>query len=77
MFVVASEFMNAPVIVGTDVLNRAGFSINLKKSSFLSSEIEYLGRTISEGQVPSREKVKALTDADEPQNVKQVRQFMA
>ncbi|CAK1599037.1 unnamed protein product [Parnassius mnemosyne] len=58
-------------------LTQAGFSINLKKCSFLSREIEYLGRCISEGQVrPSRNKVKALMDSPEPKGVKQVRQFM-
>lgn len=60
-----------------DTLTSAGFSINLKKCSFLATEIEYLGRTISEGQVrPSHEKVRALIDSAEPQNVKQVRQFL-
>lgn len=60
-----------------NTLTTAGFSINLKKCSFLSSSIEYLGRSISEGQVrPSGDKVKALTEVDEPRNVKQVRQFM-
>ncbi|KAL0810648.1 hypothetical protein ABMA28_010755 [Loxostege sticticalis] len=58
-------------------LTDAGFSINLKKCSFLSPSIEYLGRNISEGQVrPSNEKVRALTNTDEPKNIKQVRQFM-
>lgn len=55
----------------------AGFSINLKKCSFLSTEIEYLGRTISQGQVrPSELKVKALVEAPNPKTVKQVRQFL-
>ncbi|KAL4709763.1 hypothetical protein ACJJTC_004599 [Scirpophaga incertulas] len=58
-------------------LTNAGFSINLRKCSFLVTEIEYLGRTISEGQVrPSHDKIKALVDSSEPINVKQVRQFM-
>ncbi|CAH2084482.1 unnamed protein product [Euphydryas editha] len=58
-------------------LTKAGFSINLKKCSFLATSIEYLGRTISEGQVrPSHEKVRALIDSAEPKNVKQVRQFL-
>ncbi|CAH2100305.1 unnamed protein product [Euphydryas editha] len=39
-------------------VDRTGFSINLKKCSFLSTKIEYLGRTISQGQVrPSEQKV--------------------
>lgn len=60
------------------ILTESGFSINLKKCSFLSLEIEYLGRTISEGHVrPSKVKVRALTDTAKPKNVKQVRQFMS
>lgn len=59
------------------VLAKAGFSINLRKCTFLATEIEYLGRTISQGQVrPSLGKVKALTESPEPKNVKQVRQLM-
>lgn len=58
-------------------LTAAGFSINLKKCTFLSTEIEYLGRNISNGQVrPSKYKVKALIESPVPRNVKQVRQFL-
>lgn len=58
-------------------LTTAGFSINLRKCVFLTTEIEYLGRVISEGHVkPSPTKVKALVDSPVPQNVKQVRQFL-
>lgn len=60
-----------------EVLTKAGFSINLKKCTFLSTEIEYLGRTISRGQVrPSASKVKALVESPTPKTVKQVRQFL-
>lgn len=63
-----------------DVLNtltQAGFSINLRKCSFLTTKIEYLGRVISHGQVrPSPLKVDALLKAPIPSNVKQVRQFL-
>lgn len=58
-------------------LTGAGFSINLKKCSFLATEVEYLGRTISNGQVkPSARKVEALVNSPIPKNVKQVRQFL-
>lgn len=58
-------------------LTESGFSINLKKCSFLSTKVEYLGRTISQGQVqPSVQKVKALVESPVPKNVKQVRQFL-
>lgn len=58
-------------------LTNAGFSINLKKCSFLMTKVEYLGRTISQGQVqPSKQKVKALAESPVPKNVKQIRQFL-
>lgn len=58
-------------------LTAAGFSINLKKCTFLETEVEYLGRLISQGQVrPSPRKVDALIKSQKPANVKQVRQFM-
>lgn len=77
---ILSKTLDRGFVLLRDVLKTltdAGFSINLKKCSFLATEIEYLGRSISEGQVrPSHEKVKALVDAAEPKDVKQVRQFM-
>lgn len=58
-------------------LTSAGFSINLKKSTFVATEVEYLGRIISQGQVkPSEHKIKALVDSPVPTNVKQVRQLL-
>lgn len=58
-------------------LTNAGFSINLSKCSFLSKEVEYLGRVIGQGQVkPSHRKVEALVNSMPPKNVKQVRQFL-
>lgn len=58
-------------------LTNSGFSINLKKCSFLATKIEYLGRTISQGQVqPSKSKVNALVESPIPKSVKQVRQFL-
>lgn len=60
-----------------EALNQAGFTINLKKCKFFETEIEYLGRHISENGVrPSDTKVAALIDSPPPTNVKEVRQFM-
>lgn len=43
----------------------------------MSTKIEYLGRTISQGQVqPSERKVEAPVKAPVPKTVKQVRQFL-
>lgn len=59
-----------------DALEKAGFSLNVKKCKFLQTEIEYLGRIISNGQVrPSPGKVQALLNSPVPTTVKQVRQF--
>lgn len=58
-------------------LTTSGFSINLRKCSFVTTELEYLGRVVSQGQVrPSPRKIEALVNSRSPQNVKQVRQFL-
>lgn len=60
-----------------ETLTTAGFSINLRKCSFLTTEVEYLGRLVSQGQVrPSPRKVEALVNTTPPENLKQVRQFL-
>ncbi|CAF4891444.1 unnamed protein product [Pieris macdunnoughi] len=49
----------------------------MKKFSFLNTEVEYLGRTITNGEVrPSKSKIAALINSPEPKNVRQVRQFL-
>lgn len=59
------------------VLTDAGFSINLKKCTFMDTEIEYLGRLIGHGQVrPSPGKVDSLVKSPKPTNVRGVRQFL-
>lgn len=59
------------------VLTSAGFSINLKKCTFLDTQVEYLGRLIGHGQVrPTPGKVEALVKSPKPSNVKEVRQFL-
>lgn len=60
-----------------ETLTKAGFSINLRKCAFLTTEVEYLGRTIGKGQVrPSVHKINALVRSPVPGTVKQVRQFL-
>jgi hypothetical protein len=60
-----------------ETLTKSGFSVNLKKCKFLTTEIEYLGQTISNGQVrPIAHKVEALVSSRVPSNVKEVRQFL-
>lgn len=58
-------------------LSAAGFSVNLKKCTFLDTEVEYLGRLIGHGQVrPSPSKTDVLVKSPKPTNVKEVRQFL-
>lgn len=68
------------IILLSDVLKtltEAGFSINVRKCSFLTTNVEYLGRVISHGQVrPSPHKIEALINSPIPCNVRQVRQFL-
>lgn len=55
------------------VLTQAGFSINLRKCVFLTTEIEYLSRIVKQGQVrPSPHNIKALLNAPPSSNVKQL-----
>lgn len=59
-----------------EALTTAGFSINLKKCSFMKTSIEYLGNIVSAGQIrPSPVKIEALARSIPPKNVKQLRQF--
>lgn len=58
-------------------LTAAGFLINLKKCTFLDTQLEYLGRLIGHGQVrPSPSKTEALVKSPKPTNVREVRQFL-
>lgn len=58
-------------------LTQAGFSVNLKKCTFLDTQLEYLGRLIGHGQVrPSPSKTEALVKSPKPTNVREVRQFL-
>lgn len=57
-------------------LRKTGFSLNINKCKFLQTEIEYLGRVVSNGQVkPNPGKIRALLDSPVPTTQKQVRQF--
>ncbi|CAH2265776.1 jg7961 [Pararge aegeria aegeria] len=59
-----------------EFLTKAGFSINIKKCSFIKTSIEYLGFVVCDGKVrPSPSKVEALSRSLPPTNLKQLRQF--
>lgn len=60
-----------------EVLTKAGFSLNLKKCSFLQTKVEFLGFEVEAGQIrPNRRKVEALTALPPPETVTQLRQFI-
>jgi hypothetical protein len=60
-----------------DVLTKAGFSLNLKKCSFLKTKVEFLGYEVEKGEVrPNNRKVEALTTLPPPESVTQLRQFI-
>ena len=58
-------------------LDEAGLHLNLTKCFFLRKSIEYLGHVIDrDGIHPTEEKVHAIKDAPQPQNVTQLRSFL-
>ena len=59
------------------LLKEAQLKIKLKKCSFFQKEIEFLGHTISNGQIkPSKSKIEALFRYERPQTVKQLFSFL-
>ncbi|XP_042882480.1 uncharacterized protein LOC122259651 [Penaeus japonicus] len=60
-----------------DLLSKAGFCLNVGKSSFATHEFKFLGYLITrEGIQPDPAKVEAIKTMKPPQNVKGVRQFL-
>lgn len=60
-----------------EVLTKAGFSLNLKKCSFLKTRVQFLGYEVEAGEIrPNKKKVEALTALPPPESVTQVRQFI-
>lgn len=60
-----------------DILTKAGFSLNLKKCSFLKTRVEFLGYEVEAGEVrPNKRKIEALSSLPSPQSITQVRQFV-
>lgn len=59
------------------VLTEKGFSLKLRKCSFLKTKVEYLGYEVSRGEVrPNPKKIEALTALPPPETVTQLRQFI-
>ena len=59
-------------------LRNAGLKVNKPKSCFCAMETEYLGYILSrDGIKPQPKKVQAILALTPPQNVKQLRRFLA
>jgi transposase InsO family protein len=60
-----------------ELLDKAGLKLNLKKCSFLKTEIEYLGHHIGSGGItPGMKKTAAVDNFKRPTSVHEVRQFL-
>ena len=58
-------------------LMKAGLKLNRKKCEFFAKQITYLGHVFDEhGVRPNPEKVRAILDAPEPQNLTQLKSFI-
>lgn len=58
-------------------LDETGLKLNLRKCSFLKSQVEYLGHTINSlGIAPGTRKTDAVKHFKEPKNVHEIRQFL-
>ena len=58
-------------------LENAGLRLKQQKCAFMLPFVNYLGHTISsEGLQPTKEKVRAITDAPTPTNVAELRSFL-
>ena len=59
------------------IMATAGLTLNLTKCKFMLPSVEYLGHVIDQhGLHPTKEKVKAIRKAPEPQNVSELRSFL-
>ena len=58
-------------------LQNAGIRLKHSKCAFMLSSIDYLGHRISaDGLQPTKEKMRAISEAPSPQNVTQLRSFL-
>ncbi|XP_046625036.1 uncharacterized protein LOC124307441 [Neodiprion virginianus] len=60
-----------------NTLTKAGFSLNIKKCSFMKQKVKYLGYEVSRGEFrPNPRKIEALVALPSAQTVSQLRQFI-
>ena len=72
---VKEHLKNLDKVLGT--MATAGLTLNQAKCKFLLPRVEYLGHVIDQqGLHPTKEKVKAIREAPEPQNVSELRSFL-
>lgn len=58
-------------------LKQHGLTINVAKSKFMESEVEYLGYIINnKGIRPTTERIKAINDFKKPNNVSEMRRYL-
>lgn len=58
-------------------LSEYNVKVNIEKCKFLKNSVKYLGHIItSEGIKPNDEKVKAIVEAPEPQNIQQLQSYI-
>ena len=58
-------------------LSEAGLKVNVKKTTWLATEVQYLGHKISAAGIqPADEKVRAVREAPEPENLQQLRAYL-
>lgn len=58
-------------------LEKYNIKVNESKCRFFEQSVEYLGHRIDEeGIYPTKEKIRAITEAPEPENVSQLRSFL-
>ena len=60
-----------------NVLREAGLRLKKEKCVFLTNEVEYLGHKINaEGLQPTEEKFRAITEAQRPRNVSELKSYL-
>ena len=73
--IVKEHLENLDKVLG--IMATAGLTLNLTKCKFMLPSVEYLGHVIDQhGLHPTKEKVKAIREASEPQNVSELRSFL-
>lgn len=58
-------------------LDKAGLKINLEKTNFMATSVEFLGYLVTpEGILPDKKKVKAIENILPPKNLKELKSFL-